>query len=134
MNKTQLTDGKGINFKTVEDNLNYQGVKDIDPKELSQNLMDSKAVDIIQVIDVRQPDEYHGELGHIQQAELIVLDTLPDLTDKISKNKTVVFVCRSGGRSARAAAYFQSLGYENVYNMKGGMLLWNDLNLKTVHN
>jgi hydroxyacylglutathione hydrolase len=120
-----------IEFNTKEENLHFHGVIDIDPKELATMLEDSSQQKQIQLIDVRQPDEFHGDLGHIPGATLMVLDTLPDLVDKVDKDKTVVFVCRSGGRSARAAAYFQSLGYKNVFNLKGGMLLWSELHLET---
>ncbi len=120
-----------IEFNTKEENLHFHGVIDIDPKELATMLEDSSQQKQIQLIDVRQPDEFNGDLGHIPGATLMVLDTLPDLVDKVDKDKTVVFVCRSGGRSARAAAYFLSLGYKNVFNLKGGMLLWSELHLET---
>ena len=51
--------------------------------------------------------------------------------NEIPKDKTVVFVCRSGGRSARATAHALEHGYTNVYNLKGGMILWNELHLET---
>ena len=85
-----------MNFETRENNLHYQGVVDIDPEELV------KKKDQVFLVDVRQPDEFHGELGHIPGARLITLDTLSDHMDELPKNQTVVFVCRSGGRSARA--------------------------------
>lgn len=85
--------------------------------------------DQIVVVDVRRPDEYDGELGHIASSQLIVLDTLPHELDSLPKDKTIVFVCRSGSRSARATAFAQSKGFQSVFNMKGGMLLWNQLQL-----
>jgi len=112
-------------FETCENNLHYHGVVDIDPKELLAKK------DQIILIDVRQPDEYTGELGHIPGAKLMVLDTLADHFDKLPRDKTIVFVCRSGGRSARAASLALSEGFKDVYNLKGGMLLWNELHLPT---
>lgn len=114
-----------LNFETRENNLHYQGVVDVDPKELAQKK------DQVELIDVRQPDEFTGELGHIPGAKLITLDVLGDQLDKLPKNKTIVFVCRSGGRSARAAAMALSEGFTGIYNLKGGMLLWNELHLPT---
>lgn len=114
-----------IQFETAEDNLHHHGVKDIDPHEL-----DKKRSQVC-LIDVRQPEEFTGELGHIPGSQLIVLDTLSEHMNEIPKNKTVVFVCRSGGRSARATAFATGHGYQSVYNLKGGMLLWNELHLKT---
>jgi len=114
-----------VQFETKEDNLYYRGVQDIDPRELSQKK------DQVVMIDVRQPEEYQGDLGHIPGSKLIALDTLPENMAQIPKDKTVVFVCRSGGRSARAAAWAMEHGYQNVYNLKGGMILWNELHLQT---
>ena len=112
-------------FDSKIENPNFDGVYDIHPTELAQ-----KAGNVV-IVDVRQPDEYTGELGHIPGAELIVLDTLPDNLNKISKDKTVVFVCLAGGRSARATAFALMNGYKEVYNMMGGMMMWNNLQLPT---
>jgi rhodanese-related sulfurtransferase len=112
-------------FESTEDNLHYQGVKDISPQELNKNL------NKVCLIDVRQPEEFTGELGHIPGAQLIVLDTLNENREKIPKEKPVVFVCRSGGRSAKASAWALEQGFQQVYNLKGGMLLWNELHLET---
>ncbi|MGZ5280558.1 MAG: rhodanese-like domain-containing protein [Pseudobdellovibrionaceae bacterium] len=114
-----------VQFETQEDNLYYRGVQDIDARELSQKK------DQVVMIDVRQPEEYQGDLGHIPGSKLIALDTLPDNMAQIPKDKTVVFVCRSGGRSARATAWAMEHGYQHVYNLKGGMILWNELHLQT---
>lgn len=116
---------KVTDFAQKFSNPQFEGVYDIDPSELHQKMKNVK------LIDVRQPDEFTGELGHIPGAELIVLDTLPEHLDKIPQDQTVVFVCRSGGRSARAAAFAQQNGYPHVYNMRGGMLLWNELQFPT---
>lgn len=113
--------GKFVEFETKTDNPNYEGVFDIAPAELQQK---SK---LVKMIDVRQPDEFVGELGHIAGAELLVLNTLPDHLSSLPKDQTIVFICRSGGRSSQAAAYAVSNGYTNVYNMRGGMLQWNQL-------
>lgn len=114
-----------LNFESREENLHYEGVIDIDPKELL------KVKDQVVMIDVRQPEEFTGELGHIPGAKLMVLDTIPDHLQELPKDKSVVFVCRSGGRSARAASFAMANGYKNVFNLKGGMLLWNELHLPT---
>lgn len=112
-------------FEQRHENPHYEGVVDIEPQELLQKMAQ------VQIIDVRQPSEFSAELGHIASAKLIVLDTLPDQFQHLPKDKTVVFVCRSGGRSARATAFAQLNGLKNAYNMRGGMLLWNELGLPT---
>ncbi len=114
-----------VQFKTQEANLHYDQVLDVDPQEVNE-----KKEEVV-LIDVRQPEEFTGELGHIPGAKLIVLDTLPEKLNLVPKDKTVVIVCRSGGRSARAAEFMQTQGYKDVYNMKGGMILWNELHFDT---
>lgn len=116
---------KYTQFSSQTENPHFEGVFDIAPQELKDKLNDVK------LIDVRQPDEYTGELGHIANSELMVLDTLPDKLASVSKDKTVVFICRSGGRSARATAFALMNGFQSVFNLQGGMLLWNELQLPT---
>jgi len=114
-----------LDFESREENLHYHGVLDIDPQELL------KKKDQVYLVDVRQPEEFTGELGHIPGARLMVLDTLHDHLKELPTHQTIVFVCRSGGRSARASALAHSAGLKNTYNLKGGMLLWNELHLPT---
>ena len=78
--------------------------------------------------DVREEDEYRGELGHIAGARLIPLKTLPERTSELgnAKDLDVVAICRVGVRSATAAAILTGLGFEHVWNLKGGMLEWKD--------
>ena len=112
-----------MEFKKLIPNPQFNGVSDVEAQEVQD--LQSK----VKIIDVRRNDEYTGELGHIKGAELIVLDTVPENVNKIPKDKTVVLVCRSGGRSGQAAAFLQSQGFNNVVNMRGGMLQWNELKL-----
>ncbi len=97
-----------------------------------EELKTIKQNDNIALIDVRQPEEYIGELGHILNAELIPLDQLESLKAKHSdKNKSFIFICRSGGRSAQATAWAVSQGYESSFNLEGGMIKWNELKFET---
>jgi len=85
-------------------------------------MMDSGAD--FQLIDVREPHEY--EICNIK-GELIPMNDVPDHIDEISKEKIVVVHCRSGVRSARIVEYLeQAHGYDNLYNLKGGILAWAD--------
>lgn len=76
----------------------------------------------IQLIDVREPHEYEiAEIG----GELIPLNTVLDHADKISRDKKVVVHCRSGKRSADAIRQLRDkYGFNNLYNLKGGILAW----------
>lgn len=102
--------------------------------EISPNTVNEKQTDYV-IIDVRGEDEYNAELGHINDSKLVTLGE--NLTNWLNenkdshKNKEIVFVCRSGGRSGRATEEALGLGYTEVYNMTGGMIYWNELNLPT---
>jgi rhodanese-related sulfurtransferase len=106
-------------FSEVSQNPHFPDVQDVSPEQVQKNQNQ------VILIDVRENDEWVGELGHISSAKLINLGSLPGKTSEVPRDKTVVLICRSGGRSARAASYLKEQGYENVYNMLGGMLLWN---------
>lgn len=89
----------------------------------------------IKIIDVRRSDEFNGELGHIEGAELVTLETeLENYLKKIDHNESLIFVCRSGGRSEKATQLALSLGFKNIANMIGGMMKWNEFNLPVVRN
>ncbi len=84
------------------------------------------------LIDVREPDEFSGELGHVAGARLIPLRELPDRADKelaSFKDKDIVVICRAGVRSVTAAAILTGLGFNQVCSMKGGMLDWDSARL-----
>ena len=112
-------------FSTAETNPDLDIVEDVSPDEVNAKIGD------LTLIDVRSSDEYTGELGHIPNSKLVTLDTLMDHIDDIPKDKTVVFICRSGRRSANATAIAKDNGFESVFNMKGGMILWNEMGLTT---
>jgi rhodanese-related sulfurtransferase len=83
------------------------------------------------VLDVREPDEFMGELGHVGGSVLIPLRELPTRVGELEpqRHQDVIVVCRAGVRSATAAAMLTALGFERVWNMRGGMLDWNEAKL-----
>jgi sulfur-carrier protein adenylyltransferase/sulfurtransferase len=77
-----------------------------------------------QLIDVREPHEY--DIVNIG-AELIPLASVLESADKISRDKKVVLHCKMGGRSAKAIRELEEkFGFDNLYNLKGGILAWID--------
>jgi sulfur dioxygenase len=82
-------------------------------------------------VDVREGDEFNGELGHIRGSRLIPLRELSQRASNLDqfKSREVVTICRAGIRSTTAAAILTGLGFEHVFNLKGGMLDWNDARL-----
>jgi hydroxyacylglutathione hydrolase len=110
-------------FKNKQTNPYFPDVTDVFPQEVLEQTAQ------LHLIDVREESEYTGELGHAPHSKLIVLSSIPEQIKAIPQDKPVVFICRSGGRSAQAASYAQQNGLKNVYNMQGGMLSWNQLSL-----
>ncbi len=80
------------------------------------------------LLDVREPEEYCGELGHVPGSLLIPLKGLAQRADELAEHreKPIVAVCRAGVRSTTAAAILTGMGFQHVSNLKGGMLDWND--------
>ena len=75
-----------------------------------------------QLIDVREQNEF--DLCNIK-GTLIPMNSIPDHIAEISKEKPVVIHCKAGGRSARIIQYLEeSHGFQNLYNLRGGILAW----------
>ncbi|WEG13850.1 rhodanese-like domain-containing protein [Pullulanibacillus sp. KACC 23026] len=94
-------------------------VKTITPQELEGRLESRDQT--LQVVDVREDEEV--EAGMIPEAIHIRLSEIPERMDELDRSQPLVMVCRSGGRSQRAAEYLASQGFD-VYNMVGGMMNW----------
>ena len=84
----------------------------------------------IQLVDVRTPEEYKG--NHLKGAQNICV-TSDDFKEKVKildKNKPVYVYCYKGGRSAEAAIQLKDLGFTKIYDMDGGILLWEENKLE----
>jgi len=78
-----------------------------------------------QILDVRTPEEFASE--HIDNAVNVnwLGDNFVSGAEKFDKSKPVFVYCKSGGRSAKAAAKLAELGFKNIYELEGGMTKWN---------
>jgi glyoxylase-like metal-dependent hydrolase (beta-lactamase superfamily II)/rhodanese-related sulfurtransferase len=83
----------------------------------------------VSILDVREPDEFHGPMGHIPGAELVPLSTLAARAQALPRDLPIVAVCRSGGRSGKAALQLSSLGFTRVASLRGGMSDWSERKL-----
>src|SRR5205814_1353606 len=85
------------------------------------------------LLDVREPEEFVGELGHIRGALLVPLDSLQRRLPKLAGylGREVVVICRAGARSATAGAILRQARFHHVRNLAGGMLEWNARRLPT---
>ena len=111
-----------IAFQFMGDRL--RGYRDVEPGEAVQ-LMNRGGV----VIDVREDREFRE--GHVTDALHVPLADLGQRLDKLEqyKGKPIIVGCRSGSRSARACGILRKHGFENVYNLRGGVLAWQNANL-----
>lgn len=78
--------------------------------------------DDVMLFDVREQWEY--DAGHIPGITHIPMNEVPDRLAEIPTDKTVVMTCRSGNRSGQITTFLQQQGYENVHNLAGGILAW----------
>jgi rhodanese-related sulfurtransferase/uncharacterized membrane-anchored protein YhcB (DUF1043 family) len=78
-----------------------------------------------EVIDVRRAEELETDLGSIEGVRLSTLQTdFKEDVNQLVNQKKYLFICRSGGRSSKAAQMAHARGIEHVYNLDGGMLEW----------
>ena len=78
------------------------------------------------IVDVRDPAEFDGELGHIPGAKRIPLNELPTRYRELEalEDSRIIVVCRAGVRSTTAAAMLTALGFSRIQNLAGGMIAW----------
>ncbi|WP_150696082.1 MBL fold metallo-hydrolase [Pandoraea terrae] len=96
----------------------FAGIWEIHPQWLEENYHS------VQIVDVREPDEFEGPLGRIPEARLISLGDLAGRVSELAQDRPIVTVCRAGGRSAQATVILRQAGFEAVANLAGGMLRW----------
>lgn len=97
-------------------------MQEISATELKNRL---DAGEDIQLIDVRQPDEY--AFAKIAGAKLIPLGQIMQRMDEIDASRETVIHCKMGGRSAKAIEIMQQAGFTgNLSNLKGGITAWSD--------
>ncbi|MCA9656904.1 MAG: MBL fold metallo-hydrolase [Myxococcales bacterium] len=99
------------------------GVPEVRPAWVSEHTEEFR------IIDVREPHEVAA--GKIEGAENVPLGTVREAAQAWDPNEPIVTVCRSGGRSGRAALELEQLGFRRVASMAGGMMLWASKGLKT---
>ena len=81
------------------------------------------------ILDVRENKEYQG--GHILNSIHIPQSSLAKRITELEKYKSrpIIVGCRSGNRSAFACGLLKKQGFENVYNLSGGVMAWQNANL-----
>ena len=75
-----------------------------------------------QLIDVREPWEY--QICRIEGSELMPMRSLAERIGELDPADSIVFVCHHGTRSMQVAQFLARQGFENVYNLTGGVDAW----------
>lgn len=101
----------------------YGGLSEVDPEWVALHRDD------VVLLDVRNPHELEGELGHLRGARLIPLDELRARAGEVLGDKPVVVVCQTGKRSGMATVILRKIGLTRVANVSGGMVRWRQLGL-----
>ncbi|WP_027881183.1 rhodanese-like domain-containing protein [Meiothermus rufus] len=91
--------------------------KDITPEE-ARKLQRQNVL----FVDVREPEEFAQV--RLEGAQLIPLSEFAGRYQELPKNQPVVLYCRSGNRSAQAAAWLSAKGYAHLFNLDGGIMAW----------
>ncbi len=100
--------------------MQWSGIKEIEAPELARWLDGRESS--IRVLDVRQHPEIAA--GTVPGAVAVPLHTLPLKLNELSRDEKLVVICRSGARSAQACMFLAQQGFDNVYNLRGGMIAW----------
>lgn len=98
----------------------FSSVKEVDAPQLA-DWMDDESQNF-RIIDVREFQEIAQ--GMVPGSEPLPLRTLPVRLAELDRNEKFVLVCRSGARSAQACMFMEQQGFENVYNLRGGIISW----------
>ncbi len=79
------------------------------------------------IVDVREPNEFAQ--ARIEGAVLVPLGQLARRYSELPRDRKLLMLCRSGGRSANAAQYLAGQGFDNAANVDGGMVAWHNAGL-----
>lgn len=93
-------------------------IKEISPLEMKEWMDQGKEFQLIDVREAHEVDIVSIGGTHIPMAEI------PNRTDEVRRDIPVIIHCRSGVRSAAICSFLGSSGFEQVYNLKGGVLAY----------
>ena len=79
------------------------------------------------LVDVREPNEFAQ--GRAEGAVLLPLGQLNTRFKELPRDRKLLMVCRTGGRSSNATQFLASQGFDNAVNVSGGMVAWHNAGL-----
>ena len=97
-------------------------------KEFSEKI----AEEGVRILDVRTPDEISR--GYIEGAQFVDFyrEDFKIEIDSLNKEFAYAIYCRSGKRSSQAMEIMQEFGFENLYNLEGGLIEWTNTGMPVV--
>ncbi len=107
-------------------NLMGGGVPSVDVKQAAE--LQGEDVGAL-IIDVREPNEY-AQL-RARGAVLLPMGRLNGRVKDLPRDRELLLMCRTGGRSANATQFLAANGFENVTNVSGGIMAWHKADLPT---
>lgn len=105
-----------------------RGYSSVTPTQTTQMINHENAI----ILDVREMNEYSS--GHIVNSVHIPLSNLKTRISELNKykNQKIIVSCRSGNRSSQACASLKKEGFEEVFNLSGGVMAWENASLPLV--
>ena len=98
----------------------HRSIKELEAPELAQRLEDQPTD--VHVIDVREMKEFTA--GTMPGAKAMPMASVPVRLNELQQDKELIIICRSGARSAQVCMFLQQQGYDNVFNLRGGLMSW----------
>ncbi|MBL3527738.1 MAG: sulfurtransferase [gamma proteobacterium endosymbiont of Lamellibrachia anaximandri] len=94
-------------------------VQEIDSSDLQARISEG---DDFYLLDIRSAGEVAQ--GMLPDSDHMPMHVIPLRMDELPRDKDVILYCHSGARSYHACAYLLQQGFENVINLRGGILGW----------
>ena len=91
---------------------------DLNPKELKEYLEFNKPL----LLDVRE--QWEWDKCHLKDAKLLPMGQIMANIESLDKSQETVLICHHGIRSMQVARYFESIGFDKIINLKGGVDAW----------
>jgi rhodanese-related sulfurtransferase len=106
-------------------NRRISGIKEVGAMEATQLINHHDAL----ILDVREDREFAS--GHAPNSKHIPLGQLSGRIQELEKfkNKPIIAICRSGARSGHGCRMLRKNGFEQVYNLSGGISAWQQANM-----
>jgi rhodanese-related sulfurtransferase len=99
--------------------------QELDPLEVDVPTTVAALADpTVQIVDCREQDEW--DEAHVEGMVLIPLSVMGQRLDEMDRERPLIVVCRSGGRSLRAAQQLSAIGFADVKSMHGGLIAWSE--------